>query len=123
MISTILESFEVLILLVSANSSSGELSDISKSRLHYCLSCYEKGKLVLCTGGWGAHFNTAPKSHAMYAKDFLDFALSSNTVEDAVKVKAVLVNFKGHKLKIITSDYHLERVQLIKTVYTTNVIH
>jgi uncharacterized SAM-binding protein YcdF (DUF218 family) len=122
--STILETFEVLIVLGSPNSSSGELSDISKSRLHYCLSCYEKGKLVLCTGGWGAHFNTAPKSHAMYAKDFLtqkgireedflDFALSSNTVEDAVKVKGILEKLRNNTVKVITSDYHLERVQLI----------
>jgi len=118
------KALEVLIILGSPNSSLGELSSISKSRLDNCLSRYEKGKLVLCTGGWGAHFNTSPESHAAYAKkylavngireeDFLDSALSSNSVEDAVKVKEILNKFNDHKLIIITSDYHLERVQLI----------
>jgi len=118
------ETLEVLIVLGSPNSSFGELSDISKSRLNYCLSRYEKERLVLCTGGWGAHFNTSPESHAAYAKkyllvngvqkeDLLDSALSSNSVDDAVKVKEILDKLNDHKLIIITSAYHLERAQLI----------
>ncbi len=44
---------EVLIVLGSPNSSLGVLSDISKSRLEYCKTIFNKGKLVLCTGGFG----------------------------------------------------------------------
>ncbi len=115
---------EILIVLGSPNSSTGELSSISKSRLNCCLENYLKGKPVLCTGGWGDHFNTSSKPHAQYAKtylikngvskhDFLDFALSSNTVDDAVKIKPIIQNIKNNSLTIITSDYHLERVKLI----------
>ena len=115
---------EILIVLGSPNSLSGELSNISKSRLDYCANLYSPGKLILCTGGWGEHFNTTNEAHAVYAKrhliekgvlecDFLDFALSENTVEDAVKIKKIISKIESPKLTIITSDYHQERVQLI----------
>lgn len=115
---------EVLIVLGSINSISGELSEISKSRLNYCATVYQKGNLVLCTGGWGDHFNTSQNSHASYAKqyllekglsddNFLDFALSGHTVDDAVKIKPIIAELENIKLTIITSDYHLSRVKLI----------
>lgn len=115
---------EVLIVLGSPNSPFGKLSNISKSRLDYCKNTYVKGKLVLCTGGWGSHFNTSNSSHATYAKeyliekgisekDFLEFALSKNTVDDAVKTKSIISSLNNVRLTIITSDYHLDRVELI----------
>lgn len=115
---------DVLIVLGSPNSSSGELSNISTSRLNYCANIYQPGNLVLCTGGWGDHFNTSTNAHASYAKqyllekglmeiDFLDFALSGHTVDDAVKVKPILSELENIKLTVITSDYHLNRVKLI----------
>lgn len=118
---------EVLIVLGSPNSATGELSSISKSRLDCCLGLFEKKSLVLCTGGWGPHFNTAEQPHAHYAKvylmqrgllesAFLEFALSENTVDDAVKAKTILSKLNDDLLfTIITSDYHLERVRLIFT--------
>ena len=115
---------EILIVLGSPNSLSGELSNISKSRLDYCANLYSPGMLILCTGGWGEHFNTTNEAHAVYAKrhliekgvlecDFLDFALSENTVDDAIKIKKIISKLEDLNLTIITSDYHLERVQLI----------
>jgi len=115
---------EILIVLGSPNSPSGELSDISKSRLDYCKKVHNNGKLILCTGGWGPHFNTSKNAHASYAKeyllkkdisknDFLELALSSNTVDDAVKIKSILSHLNNIKLIIITSDYHKDRVALI----------
>ncbi|MBG7631732.1 MAG: YdcF family protein [Bacteroidetes bacterium] len=115
---------EVLIVLGSPNAPSGKLSDISKSRLDYCKKVYNNGKLILCTGGWGPHFNISKNAHASYAKDyllkkgiskndFLELALSSNTVDDAVKIKPILSNLNKIKLIMITSDYHLERAKLI----------
>ena len=108
----------------SLNSPTGVLSDISKSRLNYCAYIYKKGDFVLCTGGWGAHFNTSAHSHASYAKqyliekgvsedDFLELALSGHTVDDAVKKKPILSQLDHIKLSIITSDYHQDRVKLI----------
>ena len=115
---------EVLIVLGSPNSPSGKLSDISLSRLNYCVNHYQPGNLILCTGGWGAHFNTSEHSHASLAQRyliengipeavFLDFALSGNTVEDAVKAKEILSELENINLTIITSDYHVKRVKLI----------
>ena len=115
---------DVFIVLGSPNSPKGILSDISKTRLNWCIDNYRKGNLILCTGGWGAHFNTAEKPHAAFAKkylikngiaenDFLDFALSSNTVDDVVKIKPIISKLEHVTLKVITSDYHLNRVKLI----------
>ena len=115
---------EVLIILGSPNSPSGKLSDISISRLNDCVNRYQKGNLILCTGGWGEHFNISKNSHATFAKqyliekeileeDFLDFALSGNTVDDAVKIKPIISTLEKSKLTIITSDYHLNRVKII----------
>ena len=119
-----MKSSEVLVVLGSPNSPEGELSEIAKSRLDYIADLYDESKRILCTGGWGAHFNVAPKAHAMYAREyllkkgiaeysFLEVALSSNTVEDAVKSKVILSNLSHPPITVVTSDYHLERVRLI----------
>ena len=115
---------EVLVVLGSPNSPSGELGDISKSRLDCCRKMFAKGQLILCTGGWGPHFNISDKPHAFYGKeyllgnglseeDFLEIALSENTVDDAVKIEPIISNYPNVKLTVITSDYHLDRVALI----------
>tara|TARA_B100000809_G_scaffold237763_1_gene257879 strand:+ start:45082 stop:45573 length:492 start_codon:yes stop_codon:yes gene_type:complete len=115
---------KIVIVLGSPNYPSGALGEISKSRLNYCLNTFQEGNLILCTGGWGAHFNTAEKAHASYSKtfliehgisenSFLEFALSTNTVEDAVKTKQIVSKFENPQLTIVTSDYHLNRVKLI----------
>jgi uncharacterized SAM-binding protein YcdF (DUF218 family) len=115
---------EILLVLGCTNSPSGLLSELAISRLNYCVNHYQKGTKILCTGGWGDHFNVSKESHATYAKqylienglleeDFLDFALSGHTVEDAVKIKPIVSKLKDVKLTIITSDYHLNRVKLI----------
>jgi uncharacterized SAM-binding protein YcdF (DUF218 family) len=115
---------KILVVLGSPNSPSGKLSDISISRLNHCRGLFKEGDLVLCTGGWGRHFNTSSRPHAAHAKsylieqglsekDFLAFALSQNTVDDAVKIKPIISNLGHVVLTIITSDYHIERVKLI----------
>lgn len=115
---------EILIVLGSPNSPTGELSSVSKERLDFCRKIFQENSLILCTGGWGEHFNTAEKAHASYTKNyliekgiseahFLDVALSDNTVDDAVKVKEIISKLSNITLTIITSDYHLERVKLV----------
>ena len=115
---------EILVVLGSPNSSSGVLSNMSKSRLDYCKSIFIESNLIICTGGWGKQFNVSTRSHGFYAKEyliekglteknFLEIALSSNTVDDAVKIKSILSNLENFNLTIITSDYHLNRVKLI----------
>ncbi|WP_234859499.1 YdcF family protein [Aquimarina aquimarini] len=115
---------EILIVLGSPNSPSGQLSTMAVSRLNYCVDRYKKGNRILCTGGWGAHFNTSDTAHAIHAQKyligkgidieaFLDPALSKNTVDDAVKIKPILSKIEVVNLVVITSDYHHDRVQLI----------
>jgi len=115
---------EVLIVLGAPNSPTGKLSKISKSRLDCCAKLFSPGKLVLCTGGWGRHFNISKEAHAIYAKryllkkgltedSFLDNALSENTVDDAVKVASIISGLGELSLTVITSDYHLDRVKII----------
>ena len=110
--------------LGAPNGLDGTLSDQSKSRLDYCKSVFKPGNRIICTGGWGPQFNTARHSHAYYTRqyllekgflkrDFLRLALSKHTVDDAVKTLAILKAVEASKVTVITSDYHLERVQLI----------
>jgi len=114
----------ILIVLGSPNSHDGELSSIAKNRLDVCFKTFVQDDLILCTGGWGEHFNTSNRSHAYYAKEyllekgilessFLEPALSSNTVDDAVKIKEIVSDFKEPKLLVVTSDFHLDRTKLI----------
>jgi len=115
---------EIIAVLGAQNSSDGTLSGIAMSRLNYCLAAYKKGVLVLCTGGWGDHFNTTETAHAVYAKNyltehgipvdaFLKDALSNNSVDDAVKIKKIILEIADVNLIVVTSDYHKERVSLI----------
>lgn len=116
---------KILIVLGSPNSDDGKLGTIALDRLDRCLELFNStDNQIICTGGFGPQFNTAPKAHAVYAKNylmtkgipeasFLGHALSSNTVEDAVKVKEILVKHNFDSLVIISSDFHLDRVRLI----------
>lgn len=123
---------KVLIVLGSPNSEKGELGRIALDRLNYCQSIFDsKEHLILCTGGFGPHFNTTSMPHAHYAIEylinngikrasFMDIALSSHTVDDAVKVKEVLRDFL-YPVKIITSFYHLERTKIIFDIILPNL--
>ena len=118
---------EVIVVLGSPNFPDGTLGPIALDRLQGCLSIFNSQKHKrLCTGGFGAHFNTSPVAHANYLKDFLilkgvpstaflPLALSSNTVEDAVMSKSILMKTVFKDLIITTSEYHVARVEFIFT--------
>ena len=118
---------EVIVVLGSPNFPDGTLGPIALDRLQGCLSIFNPQKhKILCTGGFGTHFNTSPIAHANYLKDFLiqlgvpstaflPLALSSNTVEDAVMSKSILIKTEFKDLVIITSEYHVARVKFIFT--------
>ena len=118
---------EVIVVLGSPNFPDGTLGPIALDRLQGCLSIFNPQKhKILCTGGFGTHFNTSPIAHANYLKDFLiqkgvpstaflPLALSSNTVEDAVMSKSILIKTEFKDLVIMTSEYHVARVKFIFT--------
>ena len=128
---------EIVIVLGSPNGPHGELSDIALSRLNCCIAHYKDNMKILCTGGWGEHFNTSQQPHAFYSKQyllskdipesaFLEFALSKHTVDDAVKAHEIIskLNPIGLGLTVITSDFHLKRVKLIfNTVFKKYAMH
>ena len=115
----------IIIILGSPNSSKGRLSKIAIGRAKKCLEIFNPAKdMILCTGGFGLHFNTSEQPHADHLKRYLinngvlenyilPFANSSNTVEDAIKAKEILLIYEAKKATIITTIYHLKRVQLI----------
>ena len=118
---------EVIVVLGSPNFPDGTLGPIALDRIKGCLGIFDPTKhKILCTGGFGAHFNTSPVAHANYLKDFLiqkgvpstaflPLALSSNTVEDAVMSKSILKEVEYKNLIILTSEYLLARVKFIFT--------
>jgi len=116
----------LIIILGNTNSKKGKLSSIAKERLDLGYKTFLKKKTykILLTGGFGDHFNKAKSPHAHYAKQYLikkglprscfvKFAMSSNTVEDALFSEELIERYEPDKLIVITSDFHKARVKFI----------
>ena len=116
----------VIVVLGSPNSEDGELYSIGKERCALALKQYARrsGWKLLLTGGYGAHFNTTDQPHAAYAKEYLvkrgvpsqaivEFAESSNTLEDASLSKPIVLKYGAPEILVVTSDYHVDRVSYI----------
>jgi uncharacterized SAM-binding protein YcdF (DUF218 family) len=116
----------IIIILGSPNDERGNLSDIAISRLMRGLQEYRqrKGYKILCTGGFGEHFNTTDRPHAEYAIDYLlqsglgetdtlGIAESRNTAEDALLAKPIVEKHGIKPLIIVSSDFHMKRVKYI----------
>jgi uncharacterized SAM-binding protein YcdF (DUF218 family) len=114
-----------IVVLGSPNSPEGELFLMAKKRLDKCYEEYLSNKYsIILTGGFGVHFNTSNHPHHYWAKEYLiskgvdsqdiiAFADSANTVQDATMLLPILTQNPIKNLIIITSDYHLERVEFI----------
>ena len=117
----------IYIVLGSLNYRTGELNDLATNRLDKCLKVIKNEKSdykIICTGAFGSNFNNTDKPHFYYLYEylyengvdrnlFLEGAPSKNTVDDAVKVKEILEKIEFEKLYIVTSDFHIDRVELI----------
>lgn len=116
----------IIIILGSPNDERGNLSDIAISRLERGMQEYRKreGYKILCTGGFGEHFNTTDRPHAEYSinyllqsgigeTDILEIAESQNTAEDAVLAKPIIEKHGAKSLIIVSSDFHMKRVKHI----------
>jgi uncharacterized SAM-binding protein YcdF (DUF218 family) len=116
----------VIIVLGSANDEQGRLYSLGVERCELAVQLYKNnpGWKILLTGGYGSHFNTTSKPHALYMKkfltarfipeeDILEFAQSSNTIEDASLSKPIIQTHKFKFAVIVTSDYHLERARFL----------
>lgn len=116
----------LIMLLGSPNDETGKLSQIAMDRIECAYNLYANNKdmLVLCTGGFGEHFNTTDQPHASYAKstliekgvreeDFLPFTLSSNTYEDFLLSKDTIEKEAPDILIVVTSDFHTGRARML----------
>jgi len=117
---------DILVILGAPNATDGSLSPMACSRADRALAEYRRrpGCKIVITGGWGRSFNTTDKPHAHYVAeylrgrgvsddDILPFAESSNTVQDAVYVRAILGDRPVRTLCVITSDFHCPRADYV----------
>ena len=114
-----------IIVLGSPNTPEGELLPMAKKRLGKCYQEYLSNQYpIILTVGFGPHFNTSIHPHHHLAKEYLiqegvdyqdiiAFLDSTNSVQDATMLLPVLMENPFKHLKIITSDYHVERVEFI----------
>lgn len=116
----------VIIVLGAPNDDEGNLSVIAQDRLNcaYCIFQSNADFKIICTGGFGAHFNQTEKPHSYYAKQFLiargvpketflDSPLTSNTIGDFTATKDLIYLEKPDILVIITSDFHMARAKIL----------
>lgn len=116
----------IILILGSYNDEQGVLSEIATSRLDKGISIYQNylNSKIILTGGYGSHFNSTKRPHSFYAKlhliknnipviDILDEVNSSHTLEDAFLSKKIIEKYVDKKIIIVTSDYHIPRVQFI----------
>lgn len=116
----------LVLVLGAPNDENGILSRMALDRVECAFGIYTCNDDVhfLCTGGFGERFNTTRYPHAHYSKqflmgkgvkenDFLEFALSSNTVEDFMLSKSIIEREHPDLLMVVTSDYHMRRVRIL----------
>lgn len=116
----------IIVILGSPNDDRGNLSEMAIGRLEQGLAEYRnhEGYNILCTGGFGEHFNTTDRPHADYAirhllqkgipeMEILEIAESRNTVEDALLSKPIIEKHNARSLIIVSSDFHMQRVEHI----------
>jgi uncharacterized SAM-binding protein YcdF (DUF218 family) len=115
-----------IVVLGSPNDENGNLLPIALSRCEKVLSEFKKNSnyKVLCTGGFGQHFNSTQIPHGNYVKayleangvpesSFLDVALSSFTLEDATLSRPILIKNSISHIVLVTSEFHMERAKLV----------
>ncbi len=126
-----------IIVLGAPNDENGRLSSIALERCRLALRIFEQSPqaVILPTGGFGEHFNTAPQPHAAYTRAFfleqgvppehiLKGAHSRFTREDAELTKPTVERYGIEDVTVVTSDFHLERVRIIfDRMYDGYVLH
>lgn len=121
----------LIVVLGSPNDANGKLLPFAISRCHKAFSVYQQYHLdhhcrIICTGGFGEHFNTTDIAHAKYLQDylialgiekekFLPWVESRFTVEDATLCTKHFEGFPDDEIVVISSDFHIQRVTFIFT--------
>ena len=118
----------LLVVLGSPNDDQGIICEMGQGRLTVAYQRFAAlkpaGWKLLLTGGFGKHFNRTAAPHAHYAKqallaqglhesDFVEYALSKNTVDDALQARPIVVCYDCPNLLVVTSDFHIPRATYI----------
>lgn len=116
----------LILLFGHENSPAGQLSDIAISRCDTVLELSKENQnaVILSTGAFGSHFNVTDFAHSTYLNAYLvkngveaDRILqgtnSSNTLEDILCARKVIVDGQYGPILIVTSEYHVPRVSYI----------
>ncbi len=119
---------KIIVILGSPNDDEGNLSLIAISRCEQVLKAFNDNleHKILCTGGFGEHFNKTKRPHAHYLKSyliklgipssaFLDITLSRFTFEDASLSRSTFEKYHIKEAILVTSDFHMSRAQLLFT--------
>lgn len=123
-----------IIVLGSPNYPDGRLSIIAKSRCDKAFDLYVQypGSKVLCTGGFGEHFNISSFAHGELTKAylvelgipdtaFIDVAQSRFTFEDATLSQPILAVNHIKKATIVSSEFHIKRVEYVFSNLISNI--
>ncbi len=121
----------LIVVLGSPNDANGNLLPFAVSRCQQTFLSYQAFSeqeqcFILCTGGFGEHFNCTETAHGEYLKRylinlgidenaFLPIVESRFTIEDATMAKASFNMFRDEKILVISSDFHMPRVKAIFT--------
>jgi uncharacterized SAM-binding protein YcdF (DUF218 family) len=118
----------LIVVLGSPNDDQGNLSLMGQGRVDLAYQRHTElqslGWKFLLTGGFGEHFNRTKIPHAHYAKqrlvsigvpetDFVEFALSRNTVDDALQSRPIVERYNCLSLLVVSSDFHIPRVEFV----------
>ena len=115
-----------IVILGSPNDEQGNLFSIALERCRQALIEYKKrpNAKLLCTGGFGEHFNNTDIPHGQYTQqfliesnipqnNFLPIALSRFTLEDAQLSLPILERHGIDHIVLITSDFHMPRAKFV----------
>jgi uncharacterized SAM-binding protein YcdF (DUF218 family) len=124
-----------IVVLGSPNDEEGNLLPIAIERCKQALIEYKKNphSSILCTGGFGEHFNTTKIPHGEYTQrylihnniptdNFLSVAQSGFTLEDAKLSIPILEKNSTEHIILITSDFHMPRAEFVFTQLMPNIL-
>lgn len=127
---------DFIVVLGHENDAEGNLSNCSESRCILAAELLREAKQptkVILTGGFGLSFNLSNASHSSLLRRYLvqlgvderqivHEVRSAGTHQDAIGVLSFLKehNEIGH-LKVVTSDYHAERAELIFRYFLSTI--
>ena len=123
-----------IVILGGPNDQHGNLSQIALARAEAAFLLFEQipKSSILCTGGFGAHFNTTTIPYCEYLKQklisfgvpstqFLPYALSRYTIGDALMSKPILAKFGIRSIHLVTSTFHMKRANSIFSQLCPNI--